>query len=158
MNLELKHLTAYLPYGINIIVWKKDKRRLDFDNIFLFDANPPHNIVPILRPMDDLVKELEINGEKFVPAVELMEMEFRTKLITCSFEKQKEDSFQKELKFKSWSFDATYSFENEIGDFGGTFQTYRQTLEQFEKMKEWHFDVFGLIDAGLAIDINTLQS
>ena len=27
----------------------------------------------------------------------------------------------------------------------------------FEKLLEWHFDVFGLIDAGLAIDINTLK-
>jgi hypothetical protein len=27
---------------------------------------------------------------------------------------------------------------------------------QVQKLLEWHFDVFGLIDAGLAIDINTL--
>ena len=26
-----------------------------------------------------------------------------------------------------------------------------------QKLLEWHFDVFGLIDAGLAIDINTLE-
>lgn len=26
-----------------------------------------------------------------------------------------------------------------------------------QKLFEWHFDVFGLIDAGLAIDINTLN-
>lgn len=28
----------------------------------------------------------------------------------------------------------------------------------FEKLTEWHFDVFGLIDKGLAIDINTLNN
>ena len=30
-------------------------------------------------------------------------------------------------------------------------------LDQWQKLFEWHFDVFGLIDAGLAIDINTLE-
>lgn len=28
----------------------------------------------------------------------------------------------------------------------------------FEKLVSWHFDVFGLIDKGLAIDINTLKT
>jgi len=28
---------------------------------------------------------------------------------------------------------------------------------QFEKLISWHFDVFGLIEKGLAIDINTLK-
>ena len=27
-----------------------------------------------------------------------------------------------------------------------------------QKLFEWHFDVFGLIEAGLAIDINTLNN
>jgi hypothetical protein len=26
-----------------------------------------------------------------------------------------------------------------------------------EKLLEWHFDIYGLIEAGLAIDINTLE-
>ena len=29
--------------------------------------------------------------------------------------------------------------------------------DDFQKLFKWHFDVFGLIDAGLAIDINTIK-
>jgi hypothetical protein len=32
-----------------------------------------------------------------------------------------------------------------------------QPYKQIEKLLEWHFDIFGLIEAGLAIDINTLE-
>ena len=27
----------------------------------------------------------------------------------------------------------------------------------YQKLCEWHFDIFGLIDAGLAVDINTVK-
>ena len=30
-------------------------------------------------------------------------------------------------------------------------------MKVMDKMLEWHFDVFNLIDKGLAIDINTLE-
>jgi hypothetical protein len=33
----------------------------------------------------------------------------------------------------------------------------KTNYEDIVKLFEWHFDVFGLIDAGLAIDINTLD-
>lgn len=68
----------------------------------------------ILRPLSDLTKEIEVNGEKFVP---------RSKF-----------------------------FGNPL-DYIITKNSY----EVVQQLISWHFDIFGLIDAGLAIDINTLK-
>ena len=33
----------------------------------------------------------------------------------------------------------------------------QEPKNDYEKLFEWHFDIFGLIEKGLAIDINTLS-
>ncbi len=77
----------------------------------------------ILRPLSDLTKEIEVGGERFVPA---------GKMITHGFH----NPFWYELE----KFDYRHLYAMDL-----------------EKLFEWHFDVFGLIEAGLAIDINTLK-
>jgi hypothetical protein len=134
-TLELKHLAPYLPYGLNF--------KTDFDHIFyrmsgleinksivvLKAKNNAKNTKrlllkklinskPILRPLSDLTKEIQVNGEKFVP--------------------------------KEW-LRLNYISEN-IG-----LNTAVWSYRTIEKLLEWHFDVFGLIDKGLAVGINTLE-
>jgi hypothetical protein len=139
MRLEIKHLAAYLPYGLKGIYSEYiDKEKTDLgsfekeeliglnfkeEKIFLTFGyvTERDDFLPILRPLSDLTKEIEVNGEKFVPAEE-------------------------------------YSFLRlaEISNYEGGSNTlnFIHVREQ-NLLLEWHFDVFGLIGKGLAIDINT---
>jgi hypothetical protein len=81
-RLQLKHLAPYLPYGFLYGIYDHQKviiRGMNYNSDYLnidFEINN-HNkvsstcffneIKPILRPLSDLTKEIEVNGEKFVP-------------------------------------------------------------------------------------------
>jgi hypothetical protein len=136
MELELKHLAPYLPYGLKMINTKPGRQAyniitkttlkkieiMDFENCyFLWFLNRK----PILRPLSDLTKEIEINGEKFVPINQ--------------FYREERNLLEKELSVTN-------------GNLICEFLSYKIMIKLFE----WHFDVFGLIPTGLAIDINTI--
>jgi hypothetical protein len=126
MKLEIKHLAPYLPYNLKfkeinyggtyllcgIIedeLWFKDNYGDNFNSIISDES-----MKPILRPLSDLTKEIEVNGERFVP--------------------------------NYW--------------FGRSLHLQSILDEKFhivQKLIQWHFDVFGLIEENLAIDINTLN-
>lgn len=94
-TLTLEHLAPYLPYGFKARIedFKCDYVGREFDEIIGFHqwdksgklwsvlteggAKPSINeIKPILRPLSDLTKEIEHNGEKFVPMVEYSHLRF----------------------------------------------------------------------------------
>ena len=121
MKLELKHLSPYLPYGLkiscnndNVIemgAYPSPKRKLiDIESVC---GTPEWK--PILRPLSDLTKEIEHNGEKL--SKRTMEV----------------------IKDRDWGL-IHFCPHHDV-----------------KKLFEWHFDVHGLIEAGLAIDINTLE-
>lgn len=131
-KLELKYLAPYLTYGLRF-----DNGR-DYEKDYLLGIrangyNVPmaqgsrdsdyfrfERIKPILRPLSDLTKEIEHNGERFVP---------------CDF-------FVK-------------SVENMLKNIDVDLDCIPYNV--IKKLFEWNFDVFGLIEKGLAIDINTLD-
>lgn len=142
MKLESKHLAPYLPYGLNIkFISKYEADRLSIDNVIILKEIKDGAIcvngyktnnksyLPILRPLSDLTKEIEINGERFVP-VEWLE----NKYYTLDLHKQ------------------CLKFLEEDGENWINQSDYMLIMHLFE----WHFDVFSLIESGLAIDINTL--
>ena len=172
MNLELKHLAPYLPYGLKYSVFNK-KGKLDLLEI---GTNNIYNIItavnkgvyggeykPILRPLSDLTKEIEVNGEKFVP-------------LEILGQKHIEDGFFEDGSF-GWGqstggddeqdyyltvsnnegfylvFDIWCGHQDEGGYCVDNENIPFPLVELFFK---WHFDVFGLIEKGLAIDINTI--
>jgi len=139
MKLELKHLAPYLPYetkfscektedefvvGLLIGLDAMENVAVIFSDEFIGATSlgiaPCHldKIKPILRPLSDLTKEIEHNGEKFVPSTIFPE---------------------------HGPYDTAFKIQNRL--------PYSVVAILFE----WHFDVFGLIDEGLAIDINTLE-
>jgi hypothetical protein len=140
MKLELKHIAPYLPYGLKFRHFDGERELIttcDFAEITpeeIVISNNMHeyaykigsaHVMPILRNLSDLTKEIEHNGERFVPNISIHEDElFQTMLAVFS-----------------------------IGEFFIEDINYGIV----EKLFEWHFDVFRLIDAGLAIDINTLD-
>tara|TARA_R110000822_G_scaffold113027_1_gene244100 strand:+ start:124 stop:558 length:435 start_codon:yes stop_codon:yes gene_type:complete len=143
MKLELKYLSAYLPYGL-----KFDGKRngwVNFDgsvkNLCPMDLDGRWEVIkPILRPLSDLTKEIEVNGEKFVPNY-ILNTRFRAS--SKDLIPYKYDNYNLELDVE------TQNYSQKIDLFDG-FLIVQQLLE-------WHFDIYGLIDAGLAIDINILN-
>lgn len=134
MELELKHLAPYLPYKLKILNGWSDIKTLNYTHLYDENNGFITMVKPILRPLSDLTKEIEVNGEKFVPAEILFSVEI--------------DEIQ---NFK---------------DFGEIPEYWKDAIAvkpryydywQVEMLFEWHFDVFGLIEKGKAVDINTLN-
>ncbi|RUP37022.1 MAG: hypothetical protein EKK63_15745 [Acinetobacter sp.] len=146
MNLELKHIAPYLPYGLKFLTSKGQFEYGKHDIIICRGAysedlglgleflhkgdlrymSEMRPIRPILRPLSDLTKEI---GEKFVPI---------EKCGYCSLEDCTNES-------------------GEIEEITSSHILGFMPFNYFDKLLEWHFDVFGLIPNGLAIDINTLE-
>ena len=140
MKLELKHLAPYLPYELKV----KDIRLTEGNQYrtllpWLLPNDPKRAIeifIPVFRPLSDLIKEIEHNGEKFVPI---------NKLINDSESNYFDDGglLYGAVKNPEWG----QKWMIEFAPYG-----------VMQKLFEWHFDAFDLIDQGLAIDINTLES
>lgn len=121
MKLELKHIAPYLPYGLKYA----HRDIIDHENDYEAWVTPEEvesvladvEAFPIFRPLSDLTKEIEHNGEKFVP--------------------------------RKWLHD---NYVSETIGLNPATWSHRST----DKLFEWHFDVFGLIDARLAVDINKI--
>lgn len=159
MKLELKHLAPYLPYDLGILVemsmTETDSFPLTTENI---DGVLEYQKKPTLRPLDDLVNEITHNGQKFVPIVELLKMQY------ISWQKNKEGTRYAEIEhgktgtryFALYTNQATYSFKL----YKYEFMTGRNTIEYWvmQKLIEWHFDVFDLIEQNLAVDFNKIQN
>ena len=159
MKLELKHISPYLPYGLKIYEPTQEKAlMLDIlittyttEKIglpFLFEKGEykTQNGLPILRPLSDLTKEIEHNGKNFNP-IEVLRGE----------------KWGKQLY---WLGEDSKLFPNGYNSFDGLFietDDYSIDIELDEvcyikeRLFEWHFDVFGLIENGLAVDINTIK-
>lgn len=155
MKLELKHLSAYLPYGLKALVWYSrfgigdtflDKITGVYEDFVTFNDSPDWyfdsdendaEMKLALRPLSDLTEEIEHNGEKFVPLRKLED------LFPC-VEFYNDDELSYLFSDTSCNGDMYHSIELSL------------TLEISSKLFEWHFDVFGLIDKGLAININIL--
>jgi len=139
MKLEIKHLTGYLPYGLKakMNIFGDNQTEVVIEGLStigevelsgirttvneFFDIS---EIKPILRPLSDLTKEIEVNGGKFVP------IEYN------AFKHSKEDIIEFQNKFIHYK---------------------AMKFGIIERFLEWHFDIYGLIENGLAIDINTLK-
>lgn len=129
-TIELKYLTTYLPYDTDA----RDKSNkiyvpsLRIDNIQKF-LSGDHLLV--LRPLSDLTKEISINGKKFIPFEKLKE-DYVTNLILGNNTIYLDQKFDAQLNVLSIS---------DIRD----------------KLIEWNFDVFRLIEKGIVVDINTIK-
>jgi len=128
MKLELKHLAGYLPYGlkgveaigstIHILHSLDINKKAIWRNQEFLAMTSRIDCKPLLRPISDLTKEIEVNGEKFVPHLEL--------------------GGRPNLK----DYDFVYFKKNiENLSFG-----------LIQQLLEWHFDIYGLIELGLAIE------
>jgi hypothetical protein len=141
IQLELKQLAAYLPYGLKI---------MHYNEVLTLQAISPINtrykigigeafqimrrLKPILRPLSDLNKKIIIDEK---PRILINEL--------CKIMERK------------------FDINTQLHQFCNLFIEQHEWCEPFDYIKftsfffEHHFDVFGLIDAGLAVDINNIN-
>jgi len=146
MELELKYYAAYLPYDIKVynIGTKKIEKIYELkkyvnpknEELFYIVTNSGHYSSLyqqlILRPLSDLTNEIEIGGKKFIPIDELNKIHPDYKIFI-----EDDECYIKDL----CNMNMTHICTN---------------LEFYDKLLSWHFDLFGLIENNLAIDINTI--
>jgi len=146
-KLELKHIAPYLPYGLMCEVTDKGKKTIaklsgayiDSSYAFFDTVESEHGyegIKPILRPYSDLTDEFL---EKLFNGLALDVI--RTKYALIINIQIMGEWFKEIISFRK------YNGENQLS----------MSADLYNKLIENHFDVFGLIDKGLAIDINTLK-
>lgn len=129
-KLIIENLAPYLPYKLQIRYFSKNRTMncsqgssTNWISLRAVIQRFDENCKPILRPLSDLTKEIEVNGEKFIPCEKfgLVPNEHNQKYL------------ERKLIFEYITF------------------------REMQLLISWHFDVFGLIEKGLAIDINTLN-
>lgn len=92
------------------------------------------NVKPILRPLYDLTKEIEVKGKIFIPAEYFWSIDL--------YDQQAFELYGTIPPY--WK--ACLEVDIRDLDWGVV-----------QKLYEWHFDIHDLIEKGLAIDINTLK-
>ena len=148
MELELKHLAPYLPYGLKVnrngTDWSYELESCNKDGV-ITDTSFQHYweyevIKPILRPLSSLYTEME-DGK--VPIVEIYKKMFVFPRIK---EYKIEDGC---LKFDKH----TFEWVDEFRAFSLDGDTAYITIEVSDYLDSLHFDWrYGLIDKGLALD------
>lgn len=138
MKLELKHLIGYLPYGLNLMI---DDVICEIEGVDLHKKDTViaervnykfSEIKPILRPLSDLTKEIEVDGDVFI-ALDIISSHLEYELNYNS----EENEFSTEQINRLFIMEIPYL--------------------AIDCMLEWYFDIYGLIENDLAIDINTLR-
>lgn len=141
-KLKVEELTPYLPFKLKCFVVNDGKEQVGtlsavYDNgecVFhdIVEAQQGfESVKPLLRPLSYLTKEIEHNGEKFVPIRKLLEAN----------------------NFNLEKMETEY-----INSFAKSMVEIQIAYDDAQLLLRWHFDIFGLIEKGLAIDINTLKS
>jgi|SRR5690606_14837265 len=148
-KIKLHEICGYLPYGLNFIS-EMDKPYEEYggqpkwtcigittifkDYCFITrENNDAYSISlskPLLRPLSDLTKEIEHNGERFVPIVKLLQ---------------------------EYCFDTNQMTEQEINEYAESMIEIDMSYMTAQMLMEWHFDIHGLIDRNLALNINDYE-
>ena len=173
MKLSSVFLAPYLPYKLNIeyaggrrvligiqdpTSWSNHLSICVEEGLWISG----YKIVPFLRSAEDLIKPIEHNGETFIPLVRLAELhgwedsvkieeQNGTYIVfgdTAIHPGNGETMGRYFFEIDSEDFDIDWGFENVCG--GSTFYPVKNQILLYEKLLEWNFDIYKLIDEGLA--------
>lgn len=153
-KLELKHICGYLPWGLQVeynnrsckmevLYAETDEVYLRFENCIEGEIADICCIKPLLRPISSLREPLEDGSVPIVDIADLFLKPRKHKLLDG-----KAVSKYGYLEFE----DSTKRFFERDGS-GELFQP-THSFEMTEYLFQHHFDVYGLIDKGLAINLN----
>lgn len=129
--LELKHLAPYLPYGLKI-TFEADEYTHE-----VVGLNISREGLELISPFGDYGRaEISISKPILRPLSDLLTIH------------KGAATFIDVIEYECGG----YQIGSSLSNFNADYLPYGV----IRKLLEWHFDVFGLIDSGLAIDINTL--
>jgi hypothetical protein len=182
-ELELKDICGYLPHELLAKIKAGSERIYEViaingaDSISLtsvrptvlgFDEFDPNKIAPILRPLSDLYRTIMHNGKEIIPIVEL------AKIAEPNYVwKINKKMAIREIIYETWTDKVFFGYAGLHRYFKFTerddryfYSAYKDDnveyipdqIPLFDFMNELKIDYRGLIDAGLAIDANTLET
>lgn len=102
-------------------------------------------VKPILYPLSDLTKDIEVNGEKFVPIIKLSND-------IADFAQVVSSGYANKNYYVNFRVADGYVKKEIPANFND------MHVFDYLKLIEWKFDVFGLIEKGEAIDVTTLTT
>lgn len=150
--LTINQIAGYLPYGlkaqdiitkeVRMITLYHQTYTLSFvgiNHILGEEKVSPREHLILLRPLSDLTKEITHNGETFVP-IEWFEIG------DDNNESREYDHGNRRL-----------IHDLEVTAYHNIPDTDYLPHGVVVKLMEWKFDVFGLIESGLAVDVNTIE-
>ena len=162
-KLEFKDIAGYLSYDLNWIGIKAGTELTTKEiSIYNYSLRSVEDIInkrcsenkPILRPLSDLYKTITHNGEDFVPIVELAKIHRRNPKVKWWLNAVGDAEC---LNFIFGYNAEANSFYCGLNDVDASHCLVCNQYQLFHKLNEWKIDYRGLIDAGLAIDCNTLD-
>ena len=137
MKLRLKHLAPYLPYGLEIMNYNGEAKPIvkKLESLRTFTGALAHpKSKPILRPLIDLTKD-----KNFI--------DFCDEEIICGSWRFKYDEILINIETTEKNVFLLVN-SGEVAD--------ECPLLFYNWLLQNHYDIFGLIEKGLAIDINSL--
>jgi hypothetical protein len=164
--------------------YKSKKNVKDINYSFLSKSNCSgygfyiKGIKPILHPMSDLTKPITVddynNGKDFVPLFELAKTAYKEVYDKCILIKNVASEISSNPKANDIYEVGNFSLKDgmfEVIEYGEVIKRNKKDSEPFveivhiplkqcsyyDLLNQWHFDYRGLIDAGLAVDINTVN-
>lgn len=159
--IKLEEICGYLPYKVSVMMLVENDSYEPIIEIlqgleYGYQSGEPLALIgefgevdlsiikPILRPLSDLTKEIEYNGEKFVP-IKVIEKEFLMEGL---------------LLFKETEYGWTGFTDGK--DCNIPIYMCNEIMPEcgygiIKKLYKWHFDIHRLIERNDAIDINTLK-
>ena len=142
-TIKLHEICGYLPYAVKLYhIGYKGKNILDLSipkGLYLNTLNSINMLSVIkecpflfmlLRPLSDLTKEIEHNGKRFVPIVKLLQ---------------------------EYCFDTNEMTEQEINEYAESMIEIDMSYMVSQMLMEWHFDIHGLINRNLALNLNDYE-
>lgn len=149
-KIPIEKLSPYLPFKLKV----KTIGLFEGDPVFIMTTDTAKtndapiqwvldedNIKPILHPLSDLPKVMSKLRDLFFKTSELKDGSASlTETLVY------EDGFKIKIEDYHYRGDSVHVYYKYISDF-----------EIYQKLLEWHFDIYGLIPEGLAIDVNTLN-
>lgn len=162
-QLLLTDLCARLPYGVCISFKKEDVRKLTIDrygDTVDIRTTVHRNGKPILFPISCLTKEITIAGEMFVPAIRIARLIDGGHNHDCS----KVSASSDRIRVYTDKCDDVLDAIIKITDYGLLYcvcvndPVTSITVRKIDTLLlQWHFDINGLIDKGLAISVYSLD-
>lgn len=162
-NISIEQLCHYLPYKPQVKWFRSDDNSFQTSEMNIFDyplfSKTGYRL--ILRPMSDLIKEITIDKKTFIPLVECFKELVRgLESNPINFElTQKDHIFN--LYHKDSKTVLSYCTKSRLFSSNYMKLDNNEWIPQFfwnSMLCKWHFDTFGLIEEGMAFNLNEIKN